>query len=164
MTPYVRPLTSLRTRLTLVVTAAAVAVGAATWAPSASGAAVLNVRTQNVIGTPNPCNGDFVTFTAHVHVLFTGDPSNLALQHLNVEGSGVGDPSGMKYQFSQVQNENAIVTSGDGADHIKLVLSENIVSQGDSPNFALRFVEQITVTPNGDVTAIVSDVSALCRG
>jgi hypothetical protein len=116
----------------------------------------------------NPCNGDQVTFSGHLHVVNTmttnASGGTHLKTHINYQGvTGTGVPSGINYQVRTVTNE--VVNDNDGPQSTATVISTvGLIAQGPALNFFLRTVLHITINANGQTTSEVQEVSFECRG
>jgi hypothetical protein len=141
---------------------------------SASAATVFDVRipaTSVFPSVSNPCTtpADTVTVTggiAHLHLEMTTD-SNGGM-HADINGNlegvtGVGAPSGDNYQITawfhvnvQLNSSGTTVFSDGDVFHV--------ISKSSSANFDFSGVVHFTVTANGDLTAVVTDIRPTCHG
>ena len=140
-------------------------------AAAASQAAVVLNDTFPISGTViNPCNGELVPFTGDVHIVIRETTNgaggfNFGI-HENIHATGTGAPSGAKYELNAVVNEeiNNFFFTGPGATEATIVLNEVFAAQGNVPNFTLKILEHITITPNGDITSVKFTFDTECRG
>jgi hypothetical protein len=115
--------------------------------------------------TTNPCNGEDVTFTGTLHMVFHFHVDNSGGMHLDsLENTsnvkGVGMVTIVKYVISQTDN---MTLNLDPASETTTALHENEISQTRVvPDFKLHFIFHITLNANGTVTAVVFKPSATC--
>jgi opacity protein-like surface antigen len=141
-------------------------------AVAASQAAVVTNTTIPISGTVvNPCNGELVPFTGDLHLLFRVTFDQAGGLHVGVhediQATGVGATTGAKYELNAVLNEEVnygFVLGGNGAAEETIVESELFVAQGSAPNFVLKLLEHITITPDGTVRVLNIDFDTECRG
>lgn len=140
--------------------------------PSPAAAQATTVTTNETLpftsSVVNPCNGDLVTFSGHVHIAnhVTTDASGGShlRMHVNYQNvSGTGTPSGVPYNVVTTQNETRNDNTGPQSETtITQVL--NLVSQGPQPNAQVYVVIHVTVNANGVTTSTVEEVRIACRG
>lgn len=106
----------------------------------------------------NTCNGDVVTFngTAHIVLETTNNTTQASVHEDLVNASGVGAPSGDRYRLVTVGNaETSEVSAFEATATIRI----EYVSQGSDPNFFADEVVHITFNANGQMTAVVENVT-----
>jgi len=92
----------------------------------------------------NDCNNDIVTLSGRAHEVFTVTDNGTSLDfkvHINYDDlKGVGDPSGAQYHLNAAENVKEIDFS-DFTYAGRIVLNEELVSQGSEPNLIIHITE-----------------------
>jgi hypothetical protein len=134
----------------------------------AHGAVVTNIVVPIAGTLVNPCNGEPVLFTGNLHTLFavTLDPNggfHLNL-HENGQGiSGTGVVTGLKYQIPVASHTGFF--EGAPLPVVETITETfEMISQGNTQNFYLKFLFHITINANGVVTVDKVDFDTACRG
>lgn len=114
----------------------------------------------------NPCNGEEVALSGSLHTSFALVIDGSGAEHFrtttNAQGiSGVGLTTGARYQLSGVETTQAQLLSG-GTITDRYNNSFLVTAQGNTPNFRLHVTQHITVNSNGEVTAVVDNVTTSC--
>ena len=76
----------------------------------------------------------------------------------NIVGVGRGD--GTVYNCVGAANQTG---TGQPGTSVTFTLTQNLISTGDAPSAKLHVVHHVTVNANGDVTAVVGNVSSTCQ-
>jgi hypothetical protein len=141
-------------------------------ATSAAAAQVFNVTEPATTifpnGFVNPCNGETIRVTegvGHLHLETTTSANGGFHADINgnlegVKGTGsLGNSYTVTAWFHESTNSSsnsAFVFSDGDVFHL--------LSSGSAPNFDFSAVIHVTINPNGDVTATVSDIRPKCVG
>jgi hypothetical protein len=145
-----------------------------TFALMAAGASQAAVVTHDnnlpiSFGFVSPCNGDTGTLTGTVDDFIRITTSNSGRvdmgEHLALDVSGVGAPSGTEYSAHQVldtQDNNTTVVNG--AVVSTEVGTIHLIGQGNTPNFVVHLVAHETITPDGTITSLKIDQTEECQG
>jgi hypothetical protein len=149
------------------------AVAAALAGAAAAGAEATTVTTNEqipiVLLAFVPCAndgaGELVLLEGTLHVLThvtIDDQGGLHVkQHFQPQGiSGVGLTTGDKYQATGVTQDEFNATAGFEETFIN---NFRIIGQGPDNNLLVHETFHVTVTPNGDVTTVVDNISIECR-
>jgi len=95
------------------------------------------------------------------HLTLDGTGGYHAKSHFNPQGiSGVGLTTGDTYQGTGVTQEQVNIKP---AFETTFINNSRIIGQGPGNNYLVHETFHITVTPNGDITAFVDNVSVECR-
>jgi hypothetical protein len=124
---------------------------------------VTRVPLNTTVG--NACTGETVTisgtFLVVLHIVRDGNEGfHITFNEITQGVEGVGE-SGTRYRYSNVYS-NAIYRGTTSAE--TLVFEINLVSSGSSDNSRIRETIHFTITPDGDMTADVVDVTISCTG
>ena len=119
------------------------------------------IPVSGFLGLPN---GDVIFLSGTVkvdqNVTVDGNGGLHVLQHIveHLDGQAVAGPdTGAKYQLNANENENINFTNGAPLE-ANLVINENIIGQGQAPNFGVQEIAHITVNANGDVVVDRIDI------
>ena len=78
-------------------------------------------------------------------------------------GRAVGETSGIQYVGPQTDHESFHVSSS-GALEDTFTLNFRFISRGSADNILTHILFHTTITPNGDVTSEISNITEVCRG
>src|SRR6266550_5563056 len=109
----------------------------------------------------NPCNGEPVLVTGQVHTVWIMSDNRVETQTNWPDTSGIGATSGTYYQANQTTHFAIVEVPKDSATII-FQESEELISQGRSPNFLGHFA--IVVDPNTSEVRLRGDPSGVCSG
>jgi hypothetical protein len=127
----------------------------------------------NAVGFPvsgtvfNPCNGEAVDFSGHIHFLVnvTGDMAggfHLDI-HDNTQGiHAVGETTEVQYVGTQTDHYTLNFTPGATNSTANGQFTE--ISQGSGPNFVVYYLLHVTVNADGTVTVFVDNLRLACQG
>ena len=113
----------------------------------------------------NPCTEENVDFSGDLHLLVGGSISPSGFGHFNIHInnqniSGEGDDTHDSYQIAGAAN---LTISTDMVDNnplvVNAVLNMQFVSKNTADNLKLQAHFHITINANGEVTAIVEDIT-----
>jgi len=154
-------------RFTAVALATALVLMGLALPPNARAAVVVNVKAPLTFVAVIPCSGDAVLLTGDLHTLITAETDkNGGLHfkdHFQPQGiSGIGVPSGAKYQATGVTQDHENIHSGL-ASEFTFIDNYRIIGQGPGNNFLFHTTVHVTVNANGDVTATVLNTSVDCK-
>jgi hypothetical protein len=111
--------------------------------------------------TPNPCNGDNVTFTGQHHVVNNGHMNPDGTVFINftdqMTGSGPGSPSGLQYNVGLTAKQNGKFPPGP----VIFRSRTKVISDGPAQNFFETFFMRIN--QDGTLGAAIGPESD-CRG
>jgi hypothetical protein len=131
---------------------------------SAPGAAQTTTSTTSTTTTltgniPATCAGEVIPATGTIHVVMhmTETPTGMISRmfHLNLHGSGVGEDSGLQYQWTQ-STVTVFNTRGDsaaGPTELQRDTFVRVISQGNENDFNLRIRAHTTINALGEMTA-----------
>lgn len=115
----------------------------------------------------NNCTGEFVSGVVNVKSTthFTADTNGgfHATIHDVFNGRAVGETSGINYVGPQTDHES-FHASSSGALEDTFTLNFRFISQGSADNILTHVLFHITITPNGDVTSEIDNITDTCRG
>jgi len=115
----------------------------------------------------NDCTGEFVSgvvsFKTTIHE--TIDASGGYHFHFQdiFLGRAVGETSAIQYVGPQTDHESFLVSS-NGALEDTYTLDFRFISLGSADNILTHLLFHVTITPNGDVTSEIANISSVCRG
>jgi hypothetical protein len=108
----------------------------------------------------NACNGDTIALTGRTMTIISSSVSNgshlLQMSLTWFRGTGV---SGDTYVG---RTKDSFLSNIAFGSELTQIIDTNLISQGSSPNFILRQLLHITVTPNGDITSDVLNMYTIC--
>lgn len=78
-------------------------------------------------------------------------------------GRAVGETSGIQYVGPQTDHESFSVSSNGGLSDT-FTVNFRFMGRGSADNILTHFLFHVTITPNGDVTSEISDITEVCRG
>jgi len=78
-------------------------------------------------------------------------------------GRAVGETSGIQYVGPQTDHESFHVSSSGGLEDT-FTLNFRFISRGKADNILLHILFHVTITPNGDVTSEIDNITDVCRG
>jgi hypothetical protein len=114
------------------------------------------------------CVGETVTFAgdamlvAHQTILPDGSVS-LDLLHFSAQGAiAIGATTGTVYRLGG-GDSNPIIMPPSGLLTATFVANLPVIGPGGAANFTAHILQHITITPNGDITALVDIFDATCR-
>jgi hypothetical protein len=118
-------------------------------------------------------NGELVQISGNLHlvgrVVFDEDETGMAVQfvgHVNSQNvKGVGLTTGNDYVLTYADNQ-VLNNSLDGTGSFTQTLTSNLIARGSSesaPDLLVHALFHITVTPNGETTALVDNFNVECR-
>ena len=115
----------------------------------------------------NNCTGEVVSgvvsFKTTVHETIDASGGYHFHLHEVYNGRAVGETSGIQYVGPQTDHESFHVSSR-GALEDTYTLNFRFISQGSADNILLHILFHITITPNGDVTSEIENITDVCRG
>ena len=115
----------------------------------------------------NNCTGEVVSGVVNVKgtIHETIDASGGFHSHIHevFNGRAVGETSGIQYVGPQTDHDSFHVSSS-GALEDTFTLNFRFISQGSADNILTHILFHITITPNGDVTSEISNITDVCRG
>jgi hypothetical protein len=115
----------------------------------------------------NPCNGDLVALTGgseHFVVHFSQQPSgNVQFVFVNnaEDISGTSTTTGSNYRVTGVSISSVTVNSPQNESTV--IVRNNLLGQGQIPNFHLDLTIHVTTDANGNSTANVASFSTSCQ-
>jgi hypothetical protein len=116
--------------------------------------------------TFNPCNGELVSLSGEVHIMshYTEDASGgfHVGFHINGHSTGPGLTTGATYQFTWAQNIAASSQTPPPSE-FTFTQQQNVIGQGNVPNFLIHFTLHTTVNAQGQTTSTVENIWAECR-
>jgi hypothetical protein len=114
------------------------------------------------------CVGETVTFAgdallvAHRTILPDGSVS-LDLLRFSVRGAvAIGGTTGTEYRLAG-GDSNPIILPPSGSLTATFVANLLVIGPGGAASFTAHILQHITITPNGDITALVDIFDATCR-
>jgi len=82
--------------------------------------------------------------------------------HVTQQGTATGLTTGTQYVFLSVQN--FVENFSNPGDEVTLTSEFRVVSRGNAPNLIARTTAHLTITPAGEVTAVVTHIAFRCAG
>jgi hypothetical protein len=82
--------------------------------------------------------------------------------HMEQHGTATGETTGTRYLFQSVQNSTD--NFSDPGEEFTLTGLLHVISHGSASDLLAHTTFHLTITPNGDLTAFVSNISFECRG
>lgn len=134
---------------------------------TASAGNTLVVNQKQAVTTPpiEGCNGEHVILTGEEHILVRGTIDSSGGYHLKFHydsnASGLGDTTGAKYVYN-ANIETTINLNGSWATNTTDDASFELIGQGDVPDQRGFAKLHLTVTPQGQVTALVDNAKVTC--
>lgn len=109
--------------------------------------------------------GESVALSGKLHIkndiLFDGNGGAHIRSHFQPQGiSGLGTPSGDRYQGTGVSRSSLNLTAGVTQSSVN---NFRIIGQRTGNNYQLHVNAHYTMNANGDVTAVVDHVTSSCR-
>ena len=145
---------------------------AALIAPVTARAAVItNISIPIAVSVLVPCanggTGEVVTLTGDLHVLIHETVDSNGGFHLDLQSqpqgvSGIAAPSGNKYQGTG-ETSLHVNFPGPPPSESSLVNNFKIIGQGPGNNFMVHENFHVTVSANGDVTALHGNLTIDCK-
>jgi hypothetical protein len=117
----------------------------------------------------NACTGEDIAFSGHVITTSVTTIDSTDGFHAHVTSTphhvrGTGVHSGRTYAAVGTTLDT-IQAPAHGAQFVSNFTSTyKLVSQGSSENLHIRMMGHVTITPNGDLTAVFSTLSLVCQG
>ena len=115
----------------------------------------------------NNCTGEVVSGVVSVkttiHETFDANGGYHFHFHDVYNGRAVGETSGIQYVGPQTDHESFHVSSS-GALEDTFTLNFRFISRGSADNILTHILFHTTITPNGDVTSEISNITEVCRG
>ena len=115
----------------------------------------------------NSCTGEVVTgvvsFKTTVHETIDASGGYHFDIHEQYLGKAVGETSGIQYVGPQTDHESFHVSS-NGALEDTFTLNFRFNSVGSTDNILVHILFHITITPNGNFTSEIQNVTDTCRG
>lgn len=109
--------------------------------------------------------GETISLSGQLNVVFTvqelGGGGFLVTSHANPQGVTGASSSGARYQATGMTTSTT-VSIPSGGFTATFVNRFHIVGTMGAPTFAVTDTLHITITPNGDVTAVVDNFSLKC--
>jgi hypothetical protein len=119
------------------------------------------------VGIGNPCNGEGVTGTGPVNIVYVENGSGDFTLHLTfMSRNGVGT-QGNKYVMNFVANEHfdAPTSQNGNVSFFILPVHAEVVSKGGAPNFEYdAFVSISVVNGHANGAALIGPVTTTCHG
>jgi hypothetical protein len=113
------------------------------------------------------CTGEDVALTGglhmHISMTFTGNTLHVHSHGTFSDMDGVGLSSGDQYTATGASNSE-LNGNAEGEEEETFVASTNLISAGAALNQRLDTRYHITITPDGDVTVTIVDMSLTCEG
>src|SRR5215207_1739954 len=110
------------------------------------------------------CNGDIIKGSVFVHVnnssTQAASGTSYVTNHLNLNGSGVAEPSGATYHVAEVLE--LTVSFNSLPFYLTRVQHFILVGQGGAENQVGQILLHLTVDANGVVAAFVDSVHVIC--
>jgi hypothetical protein len=118
--------------------------------------------------TFNPCTGELVTLAGYLHLLThttVDEQGGVHLQsHVNPQQVSGTSTSGTEYRAVGKNRTESNTFSGGLPVEVTHVRTFNFISTDATDNFLLHETIHITINANGEVTAVVENVTTECRG
>jgi Beta-ketoacyl synthase, N-terminal domain len=115
----------------------------------------------------NDCTGEIVSgvvqFKTTIHITTDANGGFHAHFHDVFHGTAVGETSGTQYVGPQTDHDSFNASSG-GALEETFTLNFRFLSQGSADNILTHILFHITITPNGNVTSEIFNITQECRG
>jgi hypothetical protein len=115
----------------------------------------------------NNCTGEFVSgvvsFKTTIHETIDASGGYHFDIHEVYNGRAVGETSGIQYVGPQTDHESFHVSSSLALEDT-FTLNFRFISQGGADNILTHLLFHTTITPNGDVTSEIVNISEVCRG
>src|SRR5688572_21344948 len=115
----------------------------------------------------NNCTGEVVSGVVSVkttiHETFDANGGYHFHFHDVYNGRAVGETSGIQYVGPQTDHESFHV-SRSGALEDTFKLNFRVINRGSADNILTHTLFHTTITPNGDVTSEISNITEVCRG
>ena len=115
----------------------------------------------------NNCTGEVVSgvvsFKTTIHETIDANGGYHFHFHDVYNGRAVGETSGIQYVGPQTDHESFHVSSS-GALEDTFTLNFRFISRGSAANILTHILFHTTITPNGDVTSEISNITEVCRG
>lgn len=136
---------------------------------AANAAVIIDVHTDlpGPYDLENQCTGEAVTVTGTIgddmHIVINGNTMNFS-EHQQGRLNGTGS---LGNTYDTNLNENVALnglSSSNGVFVINDVTVFRMISKRGAPNFMVRRIAHLTVTPNGTVTVDRVDFDVLCHG
>jgi hypothetical protein len=124
-------------------------------APAKASAVVAqNDRFETTEPYVNDCNGGTINLQLQWHVVAAATEDGAGgfhlKQHINVQGFGVDDLTGMSYVVSETLN---VEGNFSGGEERTFTLEFALIAKGKAPNENVSWDMHTTITPNGDVSS-----------
>jgi hypothetical protein len=115
----------------------------------------------------NPCNGETVHVTGDIHFLVHTVETSSGMFQLHFQSqpagvSGVGETTGLNYQFSGKNAETRNDVPAGFTD--TFIANMHVISQGQTDNLDSHSTIHFTLNANGVVRAQVTNINFACRG
>jgi hypothetical protein len=114
----------------------------------------------------NPCNGEEIEFNGRFSGTVTevvqpsGQIRVAAHQLLTAQGVGT---TGNRYSFSDTLNSTFFFAPDNAPTVYTQITVDNVISEGNAPNFLLHSTNHLTINANGEVTASTFEGWAECK-
>ena len=147
----------------LAVGAFGVSLGVATPAlADTNGATTTDIPILPAV-TPNPCNGDQVSYSGEAHLVLHETVNNNTVHlmgHFTFQVDGM-DADGTAYVGNGSNIEYLNMAAGSTQSQVERFI---FISKGSDPNFAATGHYHVTVDANGNVTASFDRLDLDCNG
>jgi hypothetical protein len=115
----------------------------------------------------NECTGEVVSGVVSVkttihETIDAGGGYHFHFQDV-YNGRAVGETSGTQYVGPQTDHESFHVSSSGALDDT-FTLDFRFISLGSADNILTHILFHVTITPNGDVTSEISNLTSECKG
>jgi hypothetical protein len=130
--------------------------------PSAS--VVQNDRFETSEPYVNDCNGGTINLQLEWHVVGAATEDGAGgfhlKQHINVQGFGVDDLTGVNYVVSETLNAEGNFSAGEERT---FTLEFALVAKGKAPNENVSWDMHTTITPDGNVSSSSGHLRVKCQ-
>jgi hypothetical protein len=113
------------------------------------------------------CSGDWVEITGRIHivdaVVLNATGGSTLEHHINLQMSGVGQPSGARYRLSTVSNEHSTVAFDDAPYVYTSISRSQMVGSGPDNNDVYWQVLHTTINADGTVISEVDRSGWECK-
>jgi len=115
----------------------------------------------------NDCTGENVTGTLYTYtrgqLVADGNGGTHARMHMLITGDAVGETSGIKYK-GIATDYDCIISNSSGNSVQTFLIRSVFISQGSSDNFIEETQFRATITPDGEVKAVITSDEFECKG
>jgi hypothetical protein len=156
----------LREFLVLLLCAMTAAVASST--AGAAGPTIVRVPLEGLLF--NPC-GELLLMTGEQQLVLQERTLRDGTTTFNghstwLDASAVGVETGIQYRLAQATHDTSRVAAAEGGSGLAVLTNTStvmMVGQGAAPDVAIQATFHVTITPAGEVTAVVSEFKVECR-